>query len=640
MGENTIQIISADQAVLKHYQSLAALGGIVASEIESLTSRLPYRGLVLLVCTEKTLSNRQGLAHVLTDQLKNTSLVDLRIAIPAHSPAWVFEELLLRGLRHFQSSVQNQYSFPVWIRAELEIHSLLKMQENRKEASEALAAANVNSAILVAEIEEKNEIIDKAKKDIESILDNLDQGFMVIDRSGKVLQGCSSSAKKFFGADVEGKHLAAILKEDHERLSDWITMLFEEPISFKGIRDLGPLLFETDEGRTLKIDYRPIRDELGNTDGMIVISTDTTQERLFQEQADAEIKFEKMLVTILVDRPFFSDFVELTRTFLKSLKVQVRTLPTDSSSLEEVLRNVHSIKGGMAVFHIGHLKKLAHQLEEQISLKKWDECCASLETMSQEFEDFLKIHRDLIGQFDSDGQAPMVRTRGEVLNFGREMAKTIPATDEIFSRYGELFFEEPVNSCFHRFIQVTEKLAQECGKQVKLSISPSSIRIHFEPYRSLIHSLLHLFSNAIDHGIESPDEREAMGKPSVGQIKLDFETFGEQKHLRFTISDDGRGIPIEEIKLRALEKGLFTVEELQKMSKHQLMQLIFKSGFSSRAEVSQLSGRGVGLDAVKNEVEKLGGSLEVGSEENGGSFFTIEVPRARADISRLLIQGG
>jgi two-component system chemotaxis sensor kinase CheA len=147
---------------------------------------------------------------------------------------------------------------------------------------------------------------------------------------------------------------------------------------------------------------------------------------------------------------------------------------------------------------------------------------------------------------------------------------------------------------------------------------------------------MHILRNAIDHGIESPSERTSKGKPAAGQVSI--SAFQKGNHVVIEITDDGRGLVIDKIKDTALKKGIVEKEYLADMTQRDLLNLLFLPGFSTSKEVSEISGRGVGLDVVKTNIANLSGMIDVYSEEDKGARFTITLPITLAIIRALIIR--
>ncbi len=150
--------------------------------------------------------------------------------------------------------------------------------------------------------------------------------------------------------------------------------------------------------------------------------------------------------------------------------------------------------------------------------------------------------------------------------------------------------------------------------------------------------LTHMVRNSGDHGIETPSERTAAGKPEHGTITLN--AYHEGGHIIIEISDDGRGINLEKVSEKAIANGLTTAEEIEAMSSKQICQFIFKAGFSTAEKVTNVSGRGVGMDVVRTNIEKIGGHVELQSEPGAGSKFVVKIPLTLAIVSALIVASG
>ena len=194
----------------------------------------------------------------------------------------------------------------------------------------------------------------------------------------------------------------------------------------------------------------------------------------------------------------------------------------------------------------------------------------------------------------------------------------------------------PIGKLYQKSPRIVRDLSKEFGKEIELILKGEDTEIDRGIIEELNDPLVHMIRNSCDHGIESPENRVAKGKPAKGTITLDAEQEGNNIVLR--ISDDGNGIDAEKVKAKALEKGVITAEQAAQMSKRELYQLIFAPGFSTAAVVSAVSGRGVGMDVVKTNIQKLKGVIEIESEINKGTTFVIKLPLTLAIIQGLIVQ--
>ncbi|MDF2815187.1 MAG: chemotaxis protein CheA, partial [Paenibacillus sp.] len=194
----------------------------------------------------------------------------------------------------------------------------------------------------------------------------------------------------------------------------------------------------------------------------------------------------------------------------------------------------------------------------------------------------------------------------------------------------------PIDHLFSRLPRVIRDLSQLANKEINLTIEGKETELDRTLIEEISDPLLHILRNAADHGLESPVEREALGKPRKGQITV--KASHQENAIVITITDDGRGIDPVRIMQKALDKGFITSDEASQMTDKQIISLIFHSGMSTAEQVTELSGRGVGMDIVRSHIEKLNGLIEIDTRQGEGTVFTLKLPLTLAIIRSLLIQ--
>jgi len=197
---------------------------------------------------------------------------------------------------------------------------------------------------------------------------------------------------------------------------------------------------------------------------------------------------------------------------------------------------------------------------------------------------------------------------------------------------------QPIGRLFQKYPRIARDLARQLGKEIELVISGEETEIDKTMIDDLSDPLIHLIRNAVDHGIESPEDRVATGKKPVGTIQLSAKQEGD--HILIIIADDGRGMSPEKIRAKAVEKGLISAEEANSLDDRQSLNLIFLPGFSTAEKVSDVSGRGVGMDVVRTNITKLNGTIDVHSEVGRGTHFIISLPLTLAILPVLLVRLG
>lgn len=194
----------------------------------------------------------------------------------------------------------------------------------------------------------------------------------------------------------------------------------------------------------------------------------------------------------------------------------------------------------------------------------------------------------------------------------------------------------PVDQVFNRFPRMVRGLARDLNKKINLDIIGAETELDRTVIDEIGDPLVHLLRNAIDHGIEMPEERAKKGKPETGTVTL--RAYHSGNHVFIEIEDDGAGINRDVILNKAIEREIITPEQGEKLTDKQVYNLLFASGFSTAEKISDVSGRGVGLDVVKSTIEALGGSVSVDSEKNHGSLWSIQLPLTLSIISVMLVE--
>ena len=228
---------------------------------------------------------------------------------------------------------------------------------------------------------------------------------------------------------------------------------------------------------------------------------------------------------------------------------------------------------------------------------------------------------------------------------GKNDSETLQALDQAVSQLDLVVSDlqnsvmktrmQPIGRLFQKYPRIARDLARQLGKDVELVLAGEETEVDKTMIEDLADPLIHLIRNAVDHGVEMPAERQASGKPVKSLVRLEARQEGD--HIVLIIADDGKGMSAERIRAKAVEKGLVSEEEANMLDERQSLNLIFLPGFSTMAQVSAVSGRGVGMDVVKTNIHKLNGSIEIRSEPGKGSVFIISLPLTLAILPVLLV---
>ena len=197
---------------------------------------------------------------------------------------------------------------------------------------------------------------------------------------------------------------------------------------------------------------------------------------------------------------------------------------------------------------------------------------------------------------------------------------------------------QPIGNAWAKLPRIIRDLAQELGKKIELKMIGAETELDRQVLEMIKDPLTHMVRNSADHGLEGPEERRAAGKSEVGTVILN--AYHEGGHIIIEIKDDGRGINVQKVREKLVQNGLATEAELDAMSVEQIQMFVFKAGFSTATKVTNVSGRGVGMDVVRTNIEKIGGTIEMKSVQGKGSRFIIKIPLTLAIVSALIVAVG
>ncbi len=237
----------------------------------------------------------------------------------------------------------------------------------------------------------------------------------------------------------------------------------------------------------------------------------------------------------------------------------------------------------------------------------------------------------------------LVLTRNQLIQFGSAVrdpafARTTQRLNLITGELQQGVMKtrmQPVGNVFDRFPRVVRDLSAMVGKRIRLEVEGGETELDRSVIEAIKDPLTHIVRNSVDHGIEKPDARTARGKPAEGVLRL--RAFHEGGQVNIEIADDGGGIPPDRVKAKAVEKGLITAEQAARMTDREAIALIFAPGFSTAEQVTNISGRGVGMDVVRTNVEKVGGTLDVTSTVGVGTTIRVTIPLTLAIVPALIV---
>ena len=467
------------------------------------------------------------------------------------------------------------------------------------------------------------------KKSKDTLVNNLESGYMTFGEDGVIHDGASMVTEEILGrslfeSESRGYKIWDVLFfTDREKLffRRWIQKVWNGILSFKDLVPLAPKVYKMTDSKYIEIDYKPIyksdedSPEINKIDRIIVILQDKTDQK----------KQERKIKRSNEDAEFIENALNNPVEFLDILN-DTNDLYNKIPALEDlnyivIQREVHTLKARYATLGMKFASTYLHMVEDQLSLKKGELVRNTLNHFRGELSKHLKRHAAIVQAAKKtmvdDGLAIPV-------NKIMDLIKEIPNYEDFHFHIYKNYFLSDLLLKINRYKGLAQEIASGQGKSIIWENEGEKIIVDTEKYGPFVNSLVHVFRNMIDHGIESEDERIEKQKGKSGVIKVQSKVNGESFELK--ILDDGRGIDPNQVKKQLIKKGLKEEEDLSGLKAEEMIQFIFLPNFSTKEEVSHLSGRGIGMDAVRAEVEKLGGEIKVSSTLEEGTSVIFELP--------------
>jgi len=482
-------------------------------------------------------------------------------------------------------------------------------------------------------VEARTAELNLVNQTLKAILNSLGQGFFTFNADGDCGEVFTKACQDILEGMPTGRKAWEVLgvpAGEIDQFKKWSESAFKEFLPFDDMKGLGPNLYPHSQKRHVVLEYYPIHREGDAISDIVVVATDKTAEFEAQKALEAERQYAGMIVKYTKNKDQFLQFLASVRQTLKGLK-DFCAKPMGSDEMNESFRLLHTLEGEAGTFSLGELRLLSrasqHHLEpfkgkHQLDAAVQMEYAGSLQFMNESFEAFLKQNQELFQVPDGDVSRSIEMALPAATGFLEDLRK-VPGTGELAARFQEDFLKVSIESCLQYFDSLIRSVAERLDKKVKpLRIDGGGVRIYPEKYQKLLSNLVHAFRNAVDHGLESPDEREWGGKDPAGQISVQVQA--ADQHIHMTISDDGKGI--DPATIREKLKSKFPDKDFTSQSDDEVLQFICMPGFSSRETVGEFSGRGVGLDALREEVLKIGGYLHIKSKVGEGTTLELKFP--------------
>ena len=505
---------------------------------------------------------------------------------------------------------------------------LLKSYAKNAKRLDRILSQSDNQQLQVLKLKET---LEDTNKKVKILLDNAGEGFLYFDNNMIVGSEYSKEVFNIFKQDVSNKDLTELLYDDisdREFLkSTLIGILNDTPLRQEILISLLQKEFVIN-GKFIEVQYKVIDDKT-----FMMILKDITHERELAQKVKDEQQILKMVVEVVTT---LEQFIEIKDSYINLI-----LFINDYKSLDkmaELKREIHTFKGLFAQKEMLNIVKELHQfetyIENSIKNNQLDEAIKNItfKDMKEWLDKDIDILKNILGEdiFSKANHISIDKNRlgklqAKIESFIKEKKIVGDGVDIVLKDIEELKYNN-VGTLFRPYEKLVEQLSVRLEKDVNpLVLEGKEIYLN-NIYKSFINSLVHIFRNSLDHGIEMPERRLELNKDITGTIKCIVTQ--DENNTTIKISDDGSGIDTDKVKQKALQKGIISEDEAQKMSEDDLIQLIFRDDFSTSENVTDLSGRGVGLSSVLNELNKLGGELKVQNKRFIGTKFTFILPNS------------
>jgi len=490
-----------------------------------------------------------------------------------------------------------------------------------------LEAQNVTLHENSSDLEIINHKLDYKNSKLKNILNNVEQGFLTFKLDLLIHGEYSLECEKLFGKFVSSKQLSQLLYYDNLDAQNFMNELLKKIFEADNLeRKLYfPLLPEeiNINNRIITLAYKIVKDEK-NEDIMMVIITDITEKRLLEKQMEKESKILKMVVKTIING---EDFRELVKTYEEFTNQNFKNI--EKEKYEEVYRQIHTFKGNFSQYEMVSFVNKLDELESMLYEHKDTYTISEIDNTL--IYSWLKKDLDTIElyagkDFMQEGEFCYIK-KEKLLQIEKKIQETLsPNECRIILPLIKSLQYKSIKDLLKTYADYVVKLSERLEKNIApLIITGDDVMVDTNYYQDVIKSLVHIFRNAVDHGIETEDERLEKGKEQIGIINCRVQDEGSS--FKIFISDDGRGINIKALEEKTLKEGLYSEDELSRLSSFEKLDFIFKQGITTKEQSNFISGRGVGMSAVKECVIQHNGTIEVESKINKGTIFTLILPK-------------
>lgn len=450
------------------------------------------------------------------------------------------------------------------------------------------------------------------------MLNALGQGFVIVNKDHEIHPVYSKVAESMFEVipdEATPREIMGISESEGESFKELFQMVYDNVLSLEDMVRLAPDLRSNSKNQKIQLSYAPITSgDSQEFQYIMLVGTDKTQEFENMEKFKKEWNFSQMIYKIASNRDSFNKILGESQKML----VDCFDYFDQAYGLKDIQRLIHTIKGNFSYFNISVVSEKCHDLESHLENYLQVEVCPAeakvyvsekLAELDLSITDFIDQYESIL-QYKRSSKMKVIPV-SELKSFGEILNKRGP---ELFGLFKDSFFRTEVSSYFQMYETITQDLARKLDKKVSFKLEGAGTTMPEGEWDHIFQPFIHFVRNSLDHGIETPDERRNAGKPEEGHIVFSFKSEGDE--LKVTLKDDGRGVNWRKM----AEKD----QSIQ--SQDDAIQRILSGGLSTRDEVSDISGRGVGVSSIFATVMKAGGTMQMDSVEGEGITINLSVP--------------
>lgn len=478
--------------------------------------------------------------------------------------------------------------------------------------------------------------------ELKNLLNNAGQGFMTFSKDLSIEPVFSNECINLFGRNIEYFYFPDLIYPDDEEQKELLVSLLKKAIEVKNkfkrevYLSILPKIIEVND-KFVSIDYKVINAPLNDgAEKFMLVLTDITEKRLLENQIEREKENMEMIVRAVADYDTFIGIIKEFKRFNSSMMYEILESGQPLKIIIfEIYRTMHNFKGNFGQFRMLNAVNKIQDFESAVSLLMKDLSKTNIE----EFKDFIFsndistwLEKDLstikntLGENFINKNDSIIINKQRLEELERQLAlKLSPQEHMLVSDALRQLKYKPFYSLLKLCPEYITSLAEQSEKPIKaFKIEGGDFLVDTEKYRSFTNTLIHVFRNIIDHGLEPPEERLAKGKDEYGTIKCQITRNNDK--ITIMVCDDGRGVDFEKIKEKALKSGFIEKDATTEITNEILLNILFEEGFTTKDTVSMLSGRGMGLSIIKAETDRIGGVVQIESCAGRGTKFIFKIP--------------